>query len=379
MADLEKKVVCNTKPVVDALDLGVINANISVHYRLSTLLQITGTKNLITMSTAAAGVLSEMKVKGLSEGIKDSEKVTALIDAEKFKSLMGTVDTNSVEIKFIDGGIELWAGSSRYVFPACVDANDYTLPTLSKSEPDAQVIDINVNNWKSILNSQTFALATSFLMPVYNYVWVGEDGTVLTGDMDISQFTKSNKGSDLPETCLVPDTILNLLAAVPDGAQIIKLSKMYQIHLVTDTFEYTSQFALKHESDEDVGDYNSDIILSQFEPSNNTFDVSVSALRKAINQIGIVSNIESNTKIDVSLEKNVLRVISSEVNVPIEVKVNDNTEDWKSTFYYKHLQKTVSHFDDDTIQVSPIVRDNEVAGLLMVGEELQIIIAGVQN
>lgn len=374
-----QKITCNTKPIVDALDLGIISANISKHYRLSTMIQITGTKNLVTFNTAAANILSEMKVRGMSEGISSNEPVIALIDADKFKSLMSTIEANTVEIEFVEGGIILRAGSSKFVFPAYVDSSDYTLPGLDLADKDAPSIDINVANWKAIQNNQSYALAASFVHPVYNNLYIGGDGTALAGDFDISAFTLSQKGEDILERCLLPGTIINLLASVPDGAKIVKTDNGYQIQVRTDTFEYTSQFVPKHEEDEDVGSYHADIILSQFQADTNIIDVSLPALRRSISQIDIVSDIESNSKVDLQVRSDILTVSTGEVNVPIKVKPSAGSQDWDAVFYFKQLQKAVAHHNEDTLHLSPIIHDDSVDGLLMYDVELQTIIATVQD
>ena len=378
MSDAICKITCNTKPIVDALGLGIIAANVSKHYRLSTMLQITGMKNLLIFNTAAANILSEMKVRGMSEGIGD-EPVIALVDADKFKTLLSTLEANTVEFDFVEGGVIVHSGSSKFVFPAYVESDGYTIPSLDPVDVDAVKIDIDISNWKFIQDSQMYALAASYIHPVYNNVWIGEDGSVLSGDFDISLFTCSKKGTDLNESCLLPATIVNLLSSIPEGGKLVKMKKGYQIQVITDAFEYTSQFTPKHETDPDVGSYHSDIILSQFKGDNPVLEVSLPAIQKTLNQANIVSDMESNSKIDMKHENGTLTISNAEINSKISVK-SDTNLDWSGSFYFKQIVKAIAHHKEDTLKIMPIINEDSdsVDGLLLYDIDLQTIVAGVE-
>ena len=79
----------NVKPLKDAMDLGIINGNISKFFEKSTVVELSVSGNELQLNTQATSLLSEAVIKGNNE---DGQEAYAIVDCVLFKSLIGSLD-----------------------------------------------------------------------------------------------------------------------------------------------------------------------------------------------------------------------------------------------------------------------------------------------
>lgn len=365
------KFIVNTKPLSDALNLGVINANVSKFYSKSCLAQVTADKHMLKINLEAAFILSEIKLKGAG----DSDSTTTIfVDSLLLKQLVSTFESSTVTLEFTDGGLILHSGKSRFTLPKLMDEVDLELAAPELPDHSSEPIAINKDDWKFIKENQMYAIAMSFIHPVYTKVWVGNDGDVLVGDFDNSLFTHSKK-SKLDTTCLLSDTIINLFNSLPEGANLIKSDKSYLINVVTDGFEYISQFTPQYESDEDVGSYNADIILGMMNPSKEFSVVfSAPAVNKFLSQAALISS-SSDDVIKLSIADG--QLLLEDKNVQCKVAVTgDVVEPYSVEFKTVLLKSVISNYSED-VNISPMMQEDSVVGITVWNKDLTTIIAGV--
>ena len=247
----------------------------------------------------------------------------------------------------------------------------------SQITADAEIIDLDKASWKFIDDHQMFAIAMSFIHPVYTHIWVGDEGDVLVGDFDNSIFTHSSK-SNLNTTCLLTDTIINLFNSLPDESKIIKLDNSYIINVKTDSFEYSAEFVPKLESDESVGDYNSKTILDMLTTSeDNCVSVNVEKMNKSLSQAVLISKDSENVitfKVDGS--DVTLQDDNIECKIPIE---QSTSESYQLKFKTILLKNTFSNMDEEKIQIMPMKQEDTIVGILIWTSNMSAVLAGVEE
>lgn len=367
------KFIVNTKPLADGLDLGVINANVSKFYSKSCLAQVTADKHTLRINLEAAYIVSEIRLKG--SGDSDSS-VTIFVDSLLFKQLVSTFESSTVTLEFSENGLILHSGKSRFTLPKMMDEVDMELKAPRLPDYATDPITIDKADWKFVKENQMYAIAMSFIHPVYTKVWVGSEGDVLVGDFDNSLFTHSKK-SKLGNTCLLSDTIINLFNSLPEGAQLIKFDKSYLINVKTDGFEYIAEFTPQYESDEDVGSYNSDIILGMMKPAESgvgSVKFNASAVSKFLNQAALISS-NSDDVIKFSISEGQLTLADKNVDCKLTVK-GDTESSYSVEFKTVLLKSVISNYSEE-INVSPMMQDDVVVGIVLWNDELMTVIAGV--
>lgn len=366
----------NTKPLVDALALGVINSNVSKFYNKSCILQIAAQGSDLTLNVEAKQIKSEIHLKGFSD-IQETQ--IRLVDNLVFKQLVGTFDTSTVQIEFIEGGISLISGSAKFNLPNIIDVSDVQL-----NRPDAATTDVvtpvevDKTSWKFVKDNQMYAIAMSFMKPVYTYVYVDQDGHVIVGDMDNGLFTLSKK-SDLGITCLLPDTIVNLFNSLPEGATISNgPNRSYNIHVKTDSFSMLSQFTPFYEDNEEIGSYNADVILGMMAEPDESVSVKTAALSKFLSQASILSTNVDDT-IEFKYESGTNKIVLSDSHVNNEVPCDGSAADVKIMFRLDSLRQVINNYSDEQINLTPIINDGDPVGILVCGPSLKTMIAGVES
>lgn len=364
----------STKPLIDALNLGVVNQNVSKFYQKSCLAQITAGKRDLKINLEAANVLSELLLKGSGDA---EESVTVFVDCLLFKQLVSTFEAAVTTFEFIEGGLILHSGKSRFTLPNMIDGSELELTSPNTSSGQGVSIDIDKSDWKFIKDYQMYAIAMSFIHPVYTRVWLGEGGDVIVGDFDNSMFTYSKK-SKLGKTCLLSDTIINLFNSLPDGAKLTQLDKSYLINVKTDGFEYASEFTPQYEEDEGVGSYNSEIILGMMvKDEANAVKFNVDAVTKLLGQAALLSSsTEDVIKFKVTPEEIVLSDRNIDGKIPVEGNLAESYEvEFKSVL----LKSVVSNFDESQIYIAPMKQDEDVIGVTFWTKSMTTILAGVDE
>lgn len=362
----------STKPLANALDLGVVNQNVSKFYQKSCLAQVTASSKELKINLEAANVLSEIRLKGSGD---TDQTVTIFVDCLLLKQLVSTFDAAVTAFEFTEGGLILHSGKSKFTLPKMIDGSELELTSPSDDEAET-VIDIDKSDWKFIKEHQMYAIAMSFIHPVYTRVWVGQDGDVLVGDFDNSMFTHSKK-SKLGSTCLLSDTIINLFNTLPEGAKLRKLANSYVIKVSTDGYEYMSEFKPIYESEEGVGSYNSDIILDMMvKDEANGLKVNTNVINKFLNQAALLSNSTEDT-IKFTVRDGNIGLVDN--NVDCKVPVEGITEAYEVEFKTVLLKAVISNFDEETVTISPMKQDDVVAGIIVWSKNMTVVLAGIDE
>lgn len=367
----------NTKPLSDALALGVINSNVNKFYSKSCIAQVCAHGNDLTINLEAAFIKTEIRLKGNADDHEVQGK--ALVDCLLLKQLVSTFESTTTQIEFVEGGIVLKSGSSKFTLSSIVDVDDIELDKPSIPEYQSTSIDIDKSDWRFIKDNQMYAIAMSFIHPVYTRVWIGEDGDVIVGDMDNSIFTHSKKNK-LGSTCLLSDTIINLFNSLPEGAKLVKgNNRSYIITIKTDAFDMMCEFKPQYEDEEEVGSYSSDIILGMMNHPETSVEVSTVAINKYMSQATILStNSDDTVKFIYDLD-NPDKIILKDKNSSVNIACEGSIMPVDITFKTSLLKSAVSNYSDEKIHISPYVADDEVVGILIWSKELTTVLAGVEQ
>lgn len=364
----------STKPLVDALNLGVVSSNVSKFYQKSCLAQVTASRRELKINLEAECVLSEIRLKGSGDS---EETCTVFVDCLLLKQLVSTFEANITTFEYIEGGLVLHSGSSKFTLPKMLDDSELELTAPNVDESNGAVsIDIDKSDWKFIKDHQMYAIAMSFIHPVYTRVWIGESGDVLVGDFDNSVFTQSNKNK-LGKTCLLKDTIINLFNSLPDGAKLKQMENSYLITVSTDGFEYAAEFRPEYETDEGIGSYNSDIILDMMQKDEaSAVKINAAAVNKFLGQANLLSSSTEDT-VKFSVDSDNVSFVNS--NIDCKLPIDNFTESYSIEFKISLISSVISNFDEDTISVAPMKQDGEVAGIILWSKSMTAILAAVDE
>ena len=369
------KFTVNTKPLQDALSLAVVDANINSMYQPSILAQMIATRDKLTLNFEASKIMSEVDIYGSGDS---DELGVAIVSNKLLKQLVSTLDTNTITIEFVEGGIVIYSGKSKFSVPNIVDVLSMRLGRHSQNV-EGSAIKVDKDKWKFIKDNQMFAVAMSFIRPVYTRVWIGEDTDVLTGDMDMSIFTHSNK-SDLHHRCLISDTVVNLVNSLPEGAELYLVNNSYVVNVATQGFNYTAQILVEHEDSPDTGDYMSGVLLDMMKHPDNHIVVDLAALLKPLAQSAIfLDGSKSDATINVTFRDNTIILHDNNVEDTISVKsISGQVDDFDIEFRTDLLSSVLKHFEGEAISLSVIKSDGEDGGLLFWNDEMTTMLAGAE-
>ena len=367
------KFTCNTKPLADALDIGVISANISNYHKKSNIAQVTCGPNGLVINLEALNLRTELHLKGSWEG---EEQQTRFVSSLLLKQLVSTFDTATVTIEYLENGLILHSGKSKFTLPQAIQADELELDKPAAIDASDVEITINKDDWKYIKDNQMYAIAMSFIHPVYTKVWIGDEGDVIVGDIDNSLFTLSKKGK-LGSTCLLSDSIINLFVTLPEGAKLSKHGSDYIISASSDSMEYISQFTPMYESDENVGSYMSEIFIDAMKHPEQSIAVNAAVMGKFLSQATLLS---TNTDDSIILSTSSEGLTLKDKNVDCKIQVGTNGLDFSQEFNTEALRKVIANYGDAKINISPSRdEEGEVTGILIWDENLTTLIGGVEE
>ena len=363
----------STKPLADALDLGVIPANISKYYRLSCLAQLTASENELRINLEANGVVTEIILKGKGDS---AEVATGFVDCLVLKQLVGTFDANVTSIEYTEGGIILHNGNSKFTLPYLAQASDGELRRPRLAPEGAVKVPVDLKDWKFIKDYQMYAVALSFVHPVYTNVWIGESGDVIVGDFDNSLFTFSKKNK-LGKTCLLPDTIINLFNSLPEGANITLMDRTYRVDVKTDGFEYATEFSPKYEDDGAIGSYSAEGIMgSVVKDAENTFKVAVAPIAKFLSQADLLASGGDN-RIEFAITGQEVRI--HDANIDCKVKFEGKCQEFNIPLNASFFKPIIGHIDTETVNMCPVVMDGIVSGLVIWSDNLTVMVGALDE
>lgn len=375
------KFIVSTKPTKSALDLAIINSNVSKFYSKSCLAEVSANANTLTINLEAASIVSEVKLKGSGD---TDEASTVFVDSLVLKQLIASFDSPTIIFEFTESGLVLHTGKSKFTLPKMTDDSDMALARPLKALELSNCVNVDVDSsaWKFVKDHQMFAIAMSFVHPVYTNVWVSDGDDVVVGDFDNSIFTHSHK-SNLGCCCLLSDTIVNLLMSLPEGSKIVRdpESRSYIINGSTDSFDYIAQFTPKYESDPGVGSYNADMVLSMMpDSSDQAVTLDSDKISKLLNQASLLSTSSEDT-ITLSVRDKQAWLHDNNVNGSVDIKPScdwDKIKEYSVEFRTALLKSAMSNYSGD-ISIYPCMADDDiVGGVVMKDKDVTTLLAGVE-
>lgn len=373
------KFTVSTAPLKNVMNLGIIKSNISKFYYRSNIVQITADRDTLKLNIEAASIKTRMTLRG--SGDEDAVR-TVMVECLKFKNLIDSIDSEIVSLEFIDGGLYVHTGTSKFAISQIIDANDAQLDEPVDNFDTANTITITSSDWQFINDHQMFAISTSEKRPVYKNVWVGSDNAAIVGDFDASLFTYSKHGN-FDSSCLIPPTLINLFTSIPEGSTIAKIDKNYVLNIETDNYSMVTEFTPKYEDDETVGSYNSEIILNILKHPENFITLDINPIIKFINQTAIVNQSDAGKITDFILGDGKLLLNNRSNSYSTEV---DTDASYTVKFATSYLKSVLSNLDDDKVNVAPMKRtvpgaNGQPATEITIGcifwtDDLTIVLAG---
>ena len=370
--------VTNTKPLQDALNLGVVSGNVSKFYQKSCLAQLTCTRTELRINLEALFINSEISVKGIGDS---DDCVSTLVDASLLKQLVNTFDAARTSIEYVEGGVVIRSGSSKFTLPQMMDSDEIELTRPNTYLDDKVACELDKSAWKFVKDHQMYAIGMGYINIVYNHVWVSEAGDVLVSDYDNSIFTHSCS-SNLGKTCLISDTIVNLFNSVPENTKLYRDNDTdtYILNVVTDSYTYFAQFTPRVEDSDGVGNYNSDIILSKMDKPADSIILNIAALKKFLDQANLLStNTEDVVTIDVSSGEVCVSDKNSECKFAVSGKADPYSVDFKTTL----LVSLISHLDGETVSVAPVYNEgdesSQAEGMVFWTDKLVCLLGGTDS
>lgn len=365
---------CNTKPLAEALNLAVVNANISSLEAKTNLISLyanNGELRMNLLSDREVLVKTEIIVKG--SGTEPTSPI-AFVNNTQFKSLINSIDASSITIEFMENGsgIIIMAGKSRFKLETPV-VSDGDMEFDRPIQDEGVEVPFNLEDWKFIKTKQLYAVADDVLRePIYKYVWVGTSGDVVTGNTSNEFFTWSTK-SHLGTSALISPVIINLLVSLPESTKMFSIGKDYIVRFNCDSFSYAAQFSPKYETDEGVGPYYAEtVIIPQLQHVDGSIQVDSVAITKLLAQAELLAN-PLEDSINYSVESNTLVLSTSSVHNEF-VGVGQASEPYNMLINTSRLKKAVSSFSGDLINISPVLLDGEVQGVRMWNDQLTVML-----
>lgn len=354
------KFTLTTKPLKDALQLVIINGNISKFFEKSTVLQISVDGDTLILNTEATSLLSEARLKGSNSS---GERGMAIVDNVLFKNLIGTIDTSEVSLEFDDNAVIVESGKSQFSVPKIFGEDDgvsIDKPADEESVQSGLCGEVRPAIWKYIQTHQMYAIATSIMHRVYMRAWADKDRGVLTGNPETSIFTYQPQ-SDMQDCCLLTQTVVNLLSSLDDATKLYRKDETHYVaDMDTDSIRFRAEFSVDEESEDGIGVYDADMIFEMiFDESQEEVSIKKSKLLSAIKQASLFTT-ASDSFITVESGASGVKIKNGSADCLIS---SGSFSSYSVEFSMSDFSSVIGHMDGDDISISPIVKDDEVFGL----------------
>lgn len=363
----------STKPLKNSIGIGIVDSNISQFYQKSMVAQITVENNHMRINVESVAIVSEIDLVGNLEG----ETASIIVDSAQFKKLVSTISSPQITFAFTDDYLELTAGKSRFTLSSMMSVEDVSLkrPTIV-SNVTGEAHSLEKAGWKFVKDHQMFAKATDSKFPVYTYVYAGKGGDIIVGNMQNAIFTHSDNPSVFETTCLLSDSIINLITNMPDGTSIYDNGDSYIIHAKTDGYEFTSEFTPQYESD--VWDYQASGILPLMSVVGRPVSqVSVSEIKTMLAQVTLLAQRDSAVRCEVCSD----HITFTAEGAVCEIPANGGPSDpYTVVLPISDLKMIVGNVSETTIGISPTINsDDELAGITVTSGKLTIVVASMNG
>lgn len=344
------KFTVSTKPLKNVTDLGIIKANISKFYYRSNIVQITANKDTLKLNIEASGIKTRMTLKGSGD---EDKSVSIMVDCSMFKNLLNSIENDVITLEFVEGGLCIHAGTSKFAISQMLDVNDVQLTEPIDQYTATSSVVIKPADWQFIKDHQMYAISTSAQHPVYTNAWIGSNNEIIVGDYESSLFTYSKRGN-FDSVCLFPTSLINLFTSIPEGSTVSKVGRNYVLSIDTDSYSMLTEFLPKYEDDESVGSYNSEIILGMLNHPDKFVTVEVGPITKFINQTAILNQNDMDKIIDFVIKDGKLTMSNKTSSYSMEVAAD---ESYEVKFPSDMLKNVLSNFDADKVNIAPMRRD----------------------
>ena len=374
------KITVNTKPLLEALNLGIINSNVTKYYEKSETAQLKIEGNSLIINLEADSILSEIEMKGK---VEDTGYVTTdsgdigFVSSMTLKQLVSSFETATVIFEFTESGLLVVSGKSKFTLPYKVDSDaglEYDRP---KEKGTSENFDLNQETWDFVDKYQMYAIAMSFLHKVYSRVYSGKSNDVLVCDYDSGVYTHSNKPA-LGKACLLSSTIINLFNSLPEGAMIAECGDDYLVKVSTDSYNFRAEFHPDSEEDEEFGDYMSDTIIEIMNSPETGISLKVGSINKILSQSALLSSNSEDT-IELQVKGSTVKLVDKYTDCFIESSGSSKL-DYSLQFKKSLFKSVISNCPEDDVVIQPILDEDEnsVGGVLFSSKDLQVVLAGVE-
>lgn len=359
-------ITVNTKQFCDALNLGVINSNVTKFFEASQYAQLVQEAASLRINLQNSKILTEVNLPGQGDGSHGA----SIVDCLKLKQLATTLTTETIQLDFSDNALIIKSGKSSFSLPKFATEDDMELERPIR--PDNFVsLKFDQDTWKFVKDHQMFAIGMSFINPVYNYVYCGQDGSNIVGDYDNSIFTMSD-GESLGRTLLLTDDIINLLISVPEDTELSYHDNQYYLSYQNDSYSYLARFT--PELEETVGSYSSDAAKMAMEPQGGYVKADVSSICKLLSQADILSS-GSDRTITLSYENGVLNLKDTNIDGSLEV-IDEDCMEFSCVFKTNFLKSFFATFVEGSVNISPSIQNDSVIAIIVWNDAMVAVIGG---
>lgn len=369
---------CNTKPLIESSSIAIVKSNVSQLHKKSCIVQVSATSNKLQLNVESPRILTEVAIDGHGEG----EDTSIFIDSLKFRSLIATLTSEVLQLEFTDNALTIHSGHTVFSIPKVIDSTE--LSFTKPAQPSDTAITIDSDMWKFVQSNQEYAISPAYIHPVYTYAKVIKDGTVLTGDVDISLFTQSTHSPFMD--CLLSSTIINLLSELPENSQAYSVGKSIVLTFNQESFSYRSEIQPVYESDDGVGSYMADAIQPLMIQGDNFATIKKDDLKNLIGQMIIFyssagsdsKRIAKDSMIKLIAKDDAVIVNNEFVNSSLDSTHHVDTP-FEGTFNFTNFSKVISNMVDEEINVSPTMNDGEVSGFLFTDSHISAVIGVLET
>ena len=355
----------NTKPLKSAMAMLLVSGNVTNANPRSSIVELTASKDTLKLNTQSTGIKSEVRLIG--NGTDDStEKFIANIGL--FKSLINSLNATQTTLCFEENCLQIKSGKTTLSVKK--DDNISGMSLMTPTIPDIDAIEaadaVDVADWKFVKEHQAYALSRiTKPSAVYTYFFFTEDGEVIAGDYVHSLFSKSECGQ-LDKNCLVSPFIINLMATMPAEAKFVCKDDNYVVVVKNDSFDYYAQVEVVADA-ETIEAYPHEAILSLLgDTETKGINFEIEELKAVLNQASLLSS-TLEPEISIDLSKNVIHIKDTNVESSI-IGEGEVSDPCTLAFDLVVLKSIVDKCSDNKITIFPSISDDEVSGIVIVGE-----------
>ena len=365
---------CSTKPLNDALALSVLQKNVNKFYPKSCLARLQASSNRLTINLEAANIVTEISIFGSG----DEESCAEIyVDCIRLKNLVSAVSNDVLSLEFIEHGVVMHVGNSKYTLEQMMDSSDVLFNTPNADyKPLRDEVVVEGNPWKFVQDHLMYIRNKDTKIPLYQYIWTNEEGKVIVGDMENGMFatTSLKGGTQFSKALLLSDTVVNLMNSIPPGTKICETENGYRIAFNNDAFEYVAEFVPRYEDEPGVGDFQAPTILGLLESKpDDSVEIDISGIVEFLNKTSIITAL-ADTIVEFTVADGILDVKNRLSHYSMQVK---NTElNFSLKFIAQNLYNAISHTVKNVVNIQPSFRDDIPVGVVLWEDNLATIVAG---